>query len=59
MITRYASGGYFADLDPDKQGNWVEYEDVVAILKIALQDETADDIRSYICEQFGIELDED
>jgi hypothetical protein len=59
MITRYANAGYFADLEPDKQGGWVAYEDVVAILKTALQDETADDIRSYICEHFGIDLDED
>ncbi len=59
MITRYGIVGYFSDLDNDSQGDWVAYEDVVAILKTALQDETVDDIRSYICEQFGIELDED
>jgi hypothetical protein len=59
MITRYANAGYFADLEPDKQGGWVAYEDVVAILKTALQDETVDDIRSEICEHFGIDLDEE
>jgi hypothetical protein len=59
MITRYGIVGYFSDLANDSQGDWVAYEDVVAILKTTLQDETVDDLRSEICKQFGIDLDED
>ena len=36
-------------------GQYVEYDDVVELIKYCLEDETVDDIRGNLAEEFGFE----
>jgi hypothetical protein len=58
MITRFKNTDYFTDLVPSDAGEWVAHQDVVDILEKCLQDETIDDVRGSICEEFGIDLNQ-